>query len=337
MDVAIAKVLPLLLHLEPAAGAQQPAPEPVENAGQPLVPTVEATDETPTDTAQPAPESLEDATPPEEPEPVQEPAPAAQDDRPPPEQPSTVMTTSDPFSNRPVATDPEPSPIEQTQERERSDETDARYQREGTSLALAGGLGQCGTACSYLPVLGGARLELGYRWGHVAIGASTSLIGAKYSTAESGPDDIYGTSDEDGRIQFFQIGPFAQFFLATTGRLDPYLHIGFGYHRFTRTSDVAGSPDSFRWKYWAQSPGVTLGGGVPVFVTDRIQLGARFDKSIQFSGQVCRTIDGAALPDESRCESWNEESQDLNAIDRRFDRLTRPRPWLVSFEARFMF
>lgn len=326
MDVALA-----LLFSVSSLTLAEPGPETT-------VPDVAAASETspaespqvpPSLPADPAPETQPEPEPPEsEPEPAAEAPAAAPDVSPPPPAVEPVATDS------PAARDDEPSPIAQ-----RKPEVDdsREYQRKGGFLAFSGGLGQCGVSCSYLPVLGGARFEGGYRWGHLAIGASASLAGAKFSTTRSEEGDSYRTADESGRIQFFQVGPFAQLFLASAGRLDPYLQVGIGYQHFMRQSDITEGTTEFRWKYVASSPGVTLGGGVPMFVTERTTVGVRFDKNIQFSGKVCRTIDGDALEDQPECETRAELNQDLNAIDSRLSRLERPRPWTVAFEARFLF
>lgn len=330
MDVAFSLFVAALLAPVSEAAAEPSEPdtearaEPVDAVDVVPSPQAEADGE---EDAQPAPtnDATETAAPP------QEVAAGPTEPQPVPEEQHLAEPTDEPL---PPARDFEQAPL--AREKDASEEDD-EYWRRGGFISFAGGLGHCGGSCSYLPVIGGARFEAGYRWGHLALGASVSLAGAKYSTAQSEPDDIYFTSDETGRVQFFQLNPFVQLFLAKTGRVDPYLHLGLGYHRFTRASRFDGGNGASDWKYTASAPAVTVGGGVPFFVTERIQLGGRFDKVIAFAGKICRTIDGSAIDGEPECRSNAEETQDYNTIDRRFDRLARPRPWTVSFELRVAF
>ncbi|MBV1859859.1 MAG: hypothetical protein KUG77_15715, partial [Nannocystaceae bacterium] len=212
--------------------------------------------ETPT---QPATDPLPTEQSPES-DPVAEPAASAPD--PTPESAPLQSEASPPtpiaepaFVDFPAGTDDELAPIAERS----AEEIVVDYQRRGGFVSLSGGVGHCGAECSDLPAIGGARFEGGYRWGHLAIGASVSIAGAKFSTAESEEGDFYRTSEADGRIQFFQMSPFAQLFFASSGRFDPYVQAGFGYHHFLRQSDIRRGSGSLRWKYWSPSPGATLG------------------------------------------------------------------------------
>lgn len=76
---------------------------------------------------------------------------------------------------------------------------------------------------------------------------------------------------------------------------------------------------------------------MPVRVSERVWVGARFDKTFALRGQQCLTVDGQAPDNRDECEPHGQNTSDLNRIDRRFVRLSRPRPWTVSLEVRIDF
>ncbi|MBV1857751.1 MAG: outer membrane beta-barrel protein [Nannocystaceae bacterium] len=207
--------------------------------------------------------------------------------------------------------------------------------REGGFISVSAGAGHCGTWCGHVGVLGGGRMEAGYRWGYIALGASASLVGAKYDTSDSDREDLYLTVDASGSTRFSHVGPVLQFFPASQGRFDPYASVGVGFRRVVDVADVEGVEGEV--KYWESGVGATLGAGIPIHVTDRVTVGLRYDKSFSIAGQVCATIGGSQIDGVERCEPWSKGTDDLNTIDSRYVRLSRPRPWTVAFEMRFAF
>lgn len=207
--------------------------------------------------------------------------------------------------------------------------------RRGGFISLSVGAGHCGVWCSYMGAIGGGRFEAGYRWGHFALGGSVSLYGGNYSLSESGDDAIYSTPEADGSTRFFKLGPMAQLFFAEQGRFDPFLAVGLGFRRLVEVTEYA--PNGIEGRYWEFGAGLSVGGGVPVRVSDRVWVGARFDKTFALRGQQCLTVDGQAPDNRDECEPHGQNTSDLNRIDRRFVRLSRPRPWTVSLEVRIDF
>lgn len=237
----------------------------------------------------------------------------------------------------PQARDSEPTPIEGRRYRapDKDDEEEESWQREGAFISLSVGAGHCGVWCSHLQAIGGGRFESGYRWGHFALGGSVSLLAGTFDTPPTDDDPLIETFDAKGSNRFFHIGPMMQFFFASAGRFDPYLSAGVGYRRVLDIAKIDGQSGDVR--YWESGVGVALGGGVPVFVTERLTIGARYDKTFALGGKECITVDEEVPEGRSRCESWSKRTGELNTIDKRFVRLTRARPWTFSVEMRIAF
>ncbi len=337
MDVAILAVLlagqpvPLAPRTEPSPPQDveptDAAPAPEAEASDVVVPaapkTGSATEVEPEAAAQAGaaaevsaePEAASEATPAtvaDDPEPLSEPvANVTEDERP-------------PLDSRPGYAEEELQPT-----------SVQNPNREGGFISVSVGAGHCGTWCSHMAALGSGRFEAGYRWGTVAVGASASLAGGTYDTPASENSDIYFTVEASGSTRFFHVGPVLQFFPIAAGRFDPYASVGIGFRRAVDVADVDGI--SGEVKYWESGAGATLGAGIPVYVTDRVALGLRYDKSFAIAGKVCATIDGQAPDGVEECEDWSDQTEDLNTVDSRFVRLARPRPWTVAFELRVVF
>lgn len=250
-----------------------------------------------------------------------------------PEPTPTETAAPQPSPPPPPAEDIEAAPITRKDEPE---STETAYNRRGTFFSAAIGVGHCGATCAEIAAAGFGRLEAGYRFGHLAIGASGGLGISKVETSASDSDDAYGTADASGSMRFGHFAAIMQFFPATTSRFDPYVQVGFGFHRYRDKGSVRDGPiDTYDLK--VNAPGVLLGAGVPLFLNERTALGLRFDKTIPFAGKICVEIDGMAPPDQSKCEAWSKLTSDANAIDRRYFRLDRERPWSVSLEIRTTF
>lgn len=247
--------------------------------------------------------------------------------------------TTDPFVSTPAppverASDDEPPPFETRREQPTGARPRPEYQRGGTFISLSAGAGQCGVWCSFVPMIGGGRFEAGYRWGYIALGGSISLLGANFDT----PNDdstVYYTVEAKGSTRFFHIGPVLQFFPAQEGRFDPYVTLGFGFRHLVDVADVEGVDGEV--KYWERGAAVTIGGGIPFFVRERLSLGLRYDKMFALGGSQCITIGGNAVEDQDRCQSHAKLTGDYNEVENRADRTTRPRPWTVSLEMRISF
>ena len=268
--------------------------------------------------SEPTPTDLDTAT-------ASEAAPATQDAAVPEPQPEPASATAQ-------AWEAEPSPLEARVE---AGVEDVETSRAGAFISISVGAGHCGAWCSYLRAIGGGRFEAGYRWGHLALGGSASIVGGSYDNVASVPEDIYFTVYAKGSTRFTQLGPVVQLFLASEGRFDPYVSAGIGYRRVVDVAEVEGIDGEV--KYWESGAGVTVGAGVPVVVSDRVTVGGRFDKSFAIAGKTCATIGGEAPPDRDRCQSWSKQIAELNPVDERFSRLSRPRPWTVSVELRVSF
>lgn len=301
--------------------AEAPAVQPDESVGDPAEPDADApepessdaetTDDVPPVVEQPAPSPAEEPVPESAPEP----------------EPVPTFTSAQ-------ARDPEPSPLEERRDDD-AQLRDEEVSRAGPFISLSVGAGHCGAWCSYLQAIGGGRFEAGYRWGHVALGGSTSIVAGTYDNAASDNEDIYFTVAAKGSTRFFVIGPVVQLFLAGEGRFDPYVSLGIGYRRAV---DVATVEDvDGEVKYWESGVGVSVGAGIPVRVSERVTIGGRFDKTFAVGGKMCGTIGGNVPEGRERCETWSKQTADLNAIDKRFSRLTRPRPWTVGLELRVSF
>lgn len=337
MDVAILAVLlagqpvPLAPRTEPRppqdAESTDAAPAPEAEAPDVAVPAAERTgsaDEV-------GPEAAEKASPAAdvsvEAAPASEATPATAAEEPDPVSAPAARVTEDerpPIASPPRSTDEETEPT-----------SVHNPQREGGFISVSVGAGHCGTWCSHMAALGSGRVEAGYRWGTVAVGASASLAGGTFDTPASEDSDIYFTVDASGSTRFFHVGPVLQFFPVAEGRFDPYVSVGIGFRRAVDVADVDGVQGEV--KYWESGAGATVGAGIPVYVTDRVALGLRYDKSFSIAGKVCSTIDGQTPDGVEECEDWSDQTEDLNTVDSRFVRLARPRPWTVAFELRFVF
>jgi len=337
MDVAI---LAVLLAGQPVPLAPRTEPSPPENLE-------------PTNAATPAESEAPDAIAPVAPEPggAAESGPeaeeqtgtsaevSAQPDPTPEAMPATVAEERQAFTE-PTAnvTEDERAPLN-SRPRYADEEIEPpslqNPRRAGGFISASAGAGHCGTWCSHMAALGSGRVEAGYRWGTVAVGASASLAGGTFDTQASEDSDIYSTFDASGSTRFFHVGPILQFFPVAAGRFDPYASVGVGFRRVVDISDVEGIDGEV--KYWESGAGVTLGAGIPVYVTERVALGLRYDKSFSIAGKTCATIDGQTPNGVERCEDWSDGTEDLNTVDSRFVRLARPRPWTVAFELRFVF
>ncbi len=338
MDVAFLAVVlagqpvPLVPRTEPTPPAEvKPTEAPTPPDSQVSDAIAPSANEPDSAARENAAEAAEPTTPtdevPAEPEQTSEPAPPTVAD-----QPDVV---AEPTSS---VTEHERAPL---QERPRYADEDIdtpsveNPQRRGGFVSMSVGAGHCGTWCSHMAALGGGRIEAGYRWGVVAVGASASLVGGKFDTPASDDSDFYFTSDATGSTRFFHVGPILQFFPVSQGRFDPYASVGVGFRRLVDLADVDGLDGEV--KYWESGAGVTLGAGIPIYVTDRIAVGVRYDKSFSIAGKVCATIDGETPNGVDRCEDWSDQTDDLNTVDSRYVRLSRPRPWTVAFEIRFLF
>ncbi|MGH1342341.1 MAG: outer membrane beta-barrel protein [Nannocystales bacterium] len=229
-----------------------------------------------------------------------------------------------PFEERPRYSDEEIAPPDT-----------AKPRRAGGFVSLSAGAGHCGSWCGHMAALGGGRFEAGYRWGHVALGANASLVGGRFDTPASTDTDLYFTEDARGSTRFFHVGPMLQFFPASRGRFDPYVSAGVGFRRVVDLADVEDVDGEV--KYWESGLGFTVGAGVPVYVTERVAIGLRYDKTFAVGGNLCYTVGGETPRGAERCEAWSKLTDELNTVDERAARLTRPRPWTVAFEMRVAF
>lgn len=338
MDVAILAVL-LAGQPVPLAPRTEPSPpEELEPAKAPAAPESEApepvapqTPKTGGAAEQVGPEVIEPTSASDEvsaePEATSEAAPATVADEPEPFTGPVANVTEDeraPLDSRPRYAEEEVEPT-----------SAENPQRQGGFISVSVGAGHCGTWCSHMAALGSGRVEAGYRWGTVAVGASASLAGGTFDTPAAESSDIYFTVEASGSTRFFQVGPVLQFFPIAAGRFDPYASVGIGFRRAVDVADVEGVAGEV--KYWESGAGATLGAGIPVYATDRVALGLRYDKSFSIAGKVCSTVEGQTADGVEECEDWSDETGDLNTVDSRFVRLARPRPWTVAFELRFVF
>lgn len=206
--------------------------------------------------------------------------------------------------------------------------------RRGGFLSLSGGISNCGVGCSDVSMGGLARFEAGFRWPHVALGASVSLGGADLGSS----DDLIGFEGlpAQSSLRYAYFGPFAQFHFVASGPIDPYIAFGLGYHRLTRAHDVADGPETIDVNTWDEAAGVRIGGGVPLFLGKRVSLGPRFDYVFPIGGRLCQTVDGRS-EEGGACTSWSDGLDGLDGETRRTLRRIRPQPWSLTLEIRAQF
>lgn len=270
-----------------------------------------------------------------------------------PDEPGPEPAPAEPEGQHPVESLPMPKPIDRgdeveefptrsvpapSWEEEGPEVVDGDpHQRKGGFASIGVGAGHCAAGCSEVPATFAGRFELGYRWGYVALGMSLMYGGGTYKTDESGDSDLYATFNADGSVRFLDVSPFVRLLFAPTGPFDPFVQLGFGLHRFADKSEIKVTDADLTLDYSLRSAGISLGAGVPIFVSRNVTIGPRFDKMIGFGGVECISIEGQPLEGRDRCEKRTEITQSYNNVDRRWLRLTRPRPWVVSVEARFTF
>ena len=206
--------------------------------------------------------------------------------------------------------------------------------RRGGFLSFSGGISNCGVGCSDVAMGGLARFEAGYRWPHVALGASFSMGGADLGTSRG--LDGYADARVRTSLRYAYFGPFAQLHFVESGSVDPYVAVGLGYHRLTRAQDVLVDPETIDINPWDESAGVRLGAGAPLFLGERVSLGPRFDYVFPVDGRLCQTVDGQG-EDGDGCTAWSEGLDGLDGDTRRALRRARPRPWSLALEIRVQF
>lgn len=214
---------------------------------------------------------------------------------------------------------------------------DDLVQRRGGFIAVSVGISNCGSGCPELTLGGAGRMEGGYRWPHIAVGASVSFGGGQYDTVESDEEDIVTSFDADGSLRYLHFGPFVQAHFVSTGQVDPFVALGFGYHRLTDVYEARIDQTPFAVRYWESSLGVRVGAGAPIFVGERVTLGPRFDYVFPLGGQQCSTVDGMPVEAEPECVKWSDSLDDRNDVDRRLIRRSRLRPWSLALELRVAF
>ncbi len=332
MDVA-APILALAL-LGPAVEPTEPLPAdptPTEPDAEPAEPD-----------AEPAGPSL-GLNPREVPEPAEPTEPTAEpdfDNPPPPSEPAPARTAE--VFPAPVDTPPTAPPIsageevEDALEREPPEPTPL-HNRTGLFLSLSAGVANCGTQCSHFSIGGSGRVEFGYRWGLVSLGAGLSIAGAGYSTTNSTDDDILSSIEGSGSTRMFGLTPFVQLNPVQSGILDPFFALGVGYHRFTDRFQPEGGDSTTEGKYWEQAPALRLSVGLPIFGNERVSAGLRYDRFVPFSGTECFTIADQALDGQNKCRKISRNTEDLNDMDKRFVRSLRIRPWSAALELRVGF
>lgn len=184
-----------------------------------------------------------------------------------------------------------------------------RFERTGLHLGFSGGVGGCGSVCTF-PIAGVGRFEVSHRWGLLSLGAGSTLGGAAYNGAE-----------RQGAMTFVSADVFATVNPVHEGRWDPFFGAGFGYHRLAdRFSDG---------RAWVQAPAFRLSVGLPMFVARGVTLGPRFDQVLPVGGTQCsQTNDGTA------CELWSRQLVGLDREERQRVRRDRERPWAAMLELR---
>ncbi len=196
--------------------------------------------------------------------------------------------------------------------------TGPAYDRQGFWFSLGAGAGSCGApTCASVVAAGLGRGELGYRWPHLALVASTGFGGA-LPAKEGG-----GQGAPDGHLRIVDAGGGIYVFLLPTSFVDPYLGVSLGYSRVTEKLDGEIS----RFSRGALRPSV----GFDFLVSKRVALGPRFDMTIPFAGKFC-----TGSNDDLSCTKIKELLDQETKGGKRRLRRAFPKPWFVSFQVRFV-
>jgi len=189
----------------------------------------------------------------------------------------------------PLPPEPEPEPDEEEPEYEpirvRHIDPDA-FVRRGITVAPGVGVSLCGHEwCDAYRAGFGGQLELGVRLGRFM--PHVSVDGGSGSEDTSTLEQLLNApagSIASAHTSMLGVGAGMSLFFKTTGRIDPYLTVRFGYSRVrSRFTDFA--HDEFTETVSRGS--LRLGGGLDVFVAEYLAIGPRFDVTIGFAGKVC--------------------------------------------------
>ena len=196
------------------------------------------------------------------------------------------------------------------------------FRRRGLMLAGSVGIAGCTQPpCASIAAAGVGRLELGYRFGYVA-----PFVGVSGGGSPLDVDD----SDVEGRLGFVDVGVGLQVLPVARGRVDPFVGLMLGYTRLWTKIDS--SVADFR--QWESRGAARLGGGLPIYVHERVTIGPRVDLILPFLGEVCTTLEG----DGEMCTAVGDLIDEATTKpEERLVRRSFARVWSATVEVRAYF